>query len=346
MLTGSLPLSALRPKVIDKINKYLSLSSNQSISIGLYANKQKYIIDFGKNEAELSYDIGSVSKTLTGHLILKLAQLGLIDIYLPVSKYLHLKQGSYPTIIELMTHTAGYRHLTPIEITLPMLLRHRYSHRNPYENANCDDVIKALERRNRKSKKYSYRYSDFSHAILSLVAEKVTGQDFCDLICDLAQNEMNMTNTFIKRTKLKPDATYKNKSVPFWKWEKNNPYIAAGGLVSNIYDMISYISLQIESNENYIVNGHKVFQDSFSSRSSVGTTLCWHTYKNSNQLWHVGGVGTFRSSVIINIQKKLGIAVLGNSKGISSANVHYIAKMLYSELKMKKINTNLNSSRK
>lgn len=340
MITEKLPLSSLRPKVTDKINRYLSLSNKQSLSIGLYSNKQKYIIDFGKNEAELHYDIGSVSKTLTGHLIMKLVQRGLIDISLPVSKYLCLKQGSYPTIEELLTHTAGYRHLTPVEITLPMLLRHRYSHRNPYEKTSRNDVIKALERRNRKSKHYSYRYSDFSHAILALVAENVTGQDFCDLICDLVHNDMKLTNTFINRTNFKPDAVYKSKTIPFWKWDKSNPYIAAGGFLSNIYDMLKYISLQIESNENYIVNGHKVFQPSFSDVGRIGTALCWHTYKNSNQLWHVGGVGTFRSSIIINTERKLGVTVLGNSKGINSANVHYIAKMLYSELKLKKIKIN------
>jgi len=66
----------------------------------------------------------------------------------------------------------------------------------------------------------------------------------------------------------------------------------------------------------------------------------WHTYKRSNQLWHVGGVGTFRSSLIFNKKRKLGVAVLGNAKGKASANSHYIAKMLYSELKKKRIRLN------
>ena len=52
----------------------------------------------------------------------------------------------------------------------------------------------------------------------------------------------------------------------------------------------------------------------------------------------MGGVGTFRSSVIFNKKRKLGVVVLGNSKGVASANVHYLAKMLYSEMKINKIN--------
>ena len=63
----------------------------------------------------------------------------------------------------------------------------------------------------------------------------------------------------------------------------------------------------------------------------------WHTYKKSNQLWHVGGVGTFRTSLILNKRLRLGVAVLGNAKGKASANVQYIAKMLHSELKKNRI---------
>lgn len=70
----------------------------------------------------------------------------------------------------------------------------------------------------------------------------------------------------------------------------------------------------------------------------------WHTYKKSNQLWHVGGVGTFRTSVILNKQLRIGVAVLGNAKGKSSANAHYIAKMLYSELKSNKIDLEKNNA--
>ena len=34
---------------------------------------------------------------------------------------------------------------------------------------------------------------------------------------------------------------------------------------------------------------------------------------------------------------KTGVVVLGNTKGVSGVNVHYLAKMIYSELKINKI---------
>ena len=54
----------------------------------------------------------------------------------------------------------------------------------------------------------------------------------------------------------------------------------------------------------------------------------------------IGGVGTYRSSMIFNVKRGIGIIVLGNAIGRRSANVHYLAKLLYSEIRRNKLNTN------
>ena len=108
-------------------------------------------------------------------------------------------------------------------------------------------------------------------------------------------------------------------------------------MVSSIGDVLKYLAVQIESDAPYIAKAHTVCPESALKRSNHLMCIGWHTYQKSNQLWHVGGVGTFRSSIILNKHRKLAVAVLGNAKGRASANAHYIAKMLYSELKNKRI---------
>ncbi len=333
-----LPKSAFRKKLLDRIEQYLSLSDKQTLSVGLYIHGQEYVVGLNEAEEVLSYDIGSVSKTLTAHLILKLAEQGLVELDRPVSAYIELKKGSYPTIYELLTHTAGYGHQTPLEITMPMLLSHRYSHRNPYEKANRAMVLRALNRRNRKKKTYHYGYSDFSYAILAIVAERVAHEPFDRLMEKLLRDDLQLQNTFLTRSNSVPSAVCRGREIPYWHWERENPYIAAGGMVSNIFDMLKYVRLQIESDNGYIVKAHAVCENSFPKGRNIGTCLGWHTYRNSDQLWHVGGVSTFRTSLIANKRRGYGVAVCGNAKGVNSANVHYIAKMLYSEMKLKKIN--------
>ena len=333
-----LSVDALRPKVIKCIEKYISLSKHQSLTVGFYRRGKWFIFSNEDMPTPLLYDIGSVSKTLTAHLILSLVQKGLLDLHTSVSAYLDLPKGEYPTIYQLLTHTAGYGHLTPVEITVPSLLQSRYARRNVYRGCTAQTVLKCLARRkNRKPRGYSY--SDFSYAVLAVVAERVTGEDFCPLFERFVQEELGMHQTVVTAPEhlRQPLAMLGDGAIDFWKWEKNNPYIAGGGLVSNIQDMLAYISLQIESDEPYITDAHQICKESISPKRNLASCIGWHTYTKSNRFWHVGGAGTFRSSVIVNRKRKIGVVVLGNSKGVASANVHYLAKMLYSEMKINKI---------
>ena len=333
-----LGIDAFRPKVHKCIEKYLSLSSHQSLTVGFYKKGKWFVFGNQNDPTSLLYDVGSVSKTMTAHLILSLAQKKLLNLDADVSDYIDLPKGDYPTIYQLLTHTAGYGHLTPAEITVPALLQSGYARRNIYRGCTSQTVVKCLERRkNRKG--HGYSYSDFPYAILAVVAERVTGEQFSTLFERFVQNELQMKNTVITAPEhlRQPCAMLGERIIDFWKWEKDNPYIAGGGLVSNIEDMLAYIALQIESDAPYITAAHQICKASVSPKRNLAMCIGWHTYTNSNQLWHVGGVGTFRSSVIVNRKRKIGVVVLGNSKGVASANVHYLAKMLYSEMKIHKI---------
>ena len=92
MIVKELEKNSFRDKVLNCYDKYLSLSSNQSIAVGIYKNGKCYVFGNGIKESYM-YDIGSISKTMTAHLVLKLVGLNLIDLNLTVDKYLDLKKG-------------------------------------------------------------------------------------------------------------------------------------------------------------------------------------------------------------------------------------------------------------
>ena len=335
----SLDYTALRFKVAEKIKSYLALSENNRLTVGLYCKGNLYIFGDPEEENRLFYDIGSISKTITAHLILKLCGEGTLDMNRTVDSYLPLKKGIYPTLRQLLTHTAGYHHLTPIEVTLPHLVAHGYARKNPYESCTAGTIMKSLERRRFLRPRERYGYSDFASAILAVTAEAVTKKPFSTLFEEFVQKDLGLTNTsfHVDPNSRSPLAAKGKKTLPFWVWKKDNPYIAGGGMVSNIGDVLRYIALQIESDKPYIASAHTVCEESARKNDNHLMCIGWHTYQRSDQLWHVGGVGTFRSSIILNKKRKLGVAVLGNAKGRSSSNAHYIAKMLYSELKNKRV---------
>ena len=335
----SLNYNDLRFKTAEKIKSYLALSDNNRLTVGLYCKGKLYVFGNPEEENRFRYDIGSVSKTVTAHLILKLYGEGELNINYTADRYLPLKKGKYPTLYQLLTHTAGYHHLTPIEVTLPHLIIGGYARKNPYEDCTVKTVIKSLERRRFLKPRERYGYSDFASAILAAVAETVTNRSFSEFFEEFIQKDLGLINTTIEADSERrtPPATKGKRILPFWVWKKDNPYIAGGGMVSNIEDMLRYVALQIESEEPYIASAHNVCERSVLKNDNHLMCIGWHTYKCSNQLLHVGGVGTFRTSIILNKKRKLGVVVLGNAKGKATANSHYIAKMLYSELKNKRI---------
>ena len=338
----SLSYADIRYKTAEKIKSYLALSEHNRLTVGLYKEGKLYVFGEPIEERSFLYDIGSVSKTVTAHLILKLCQEEKLDINCTVDEFLPLKKGKYPTLCQLLTHTASYHHLTPIEVTMPQLIFNGYARKNPYENCTVKTVIQSLERRRFLKPKVRYGYSDFAYAILAAIAETVTKKPFSTLFEEFIQKDLGLVNTVIKADieKRTPPAVKGTRILPFWVWKKGNPYIAGGGMVSNIEDMLRYVAVQIESEEPYITSAHTVCEGSELKNDNHLMCIGWHTYKSSNQLWHVGGVGTFRTSIILNKKRKLGVVVLGNAKGKASANSHYIAKMLYSELKSKRIRLN------
>lgn len=329
-------------KIMKIINDYIGKSKYKNISIGIIIDNKKYKYCFNKSgisNETFEYQIGSVSKTFTAHLILKYALEKLYNLDSNAGELLGLN-GSYPTIDELLTHRAGYGHFTPIEITMKSLLFHSYCKKNPYEKIKKYDVIKCFKRR-KKRKKYYYSYSDFNFAVLAVILETIKKDSFINLMNNFLKNDLNLHNTYVPiKEKLNLYCVKNNKLIFPWRWNGNNPYLAAGGIISNIDDMINYMKIQMNSKEEYINKCHEISDCLKKRKDEILIARGWHAYKSGNHLWHVGGISTHRSSIIISKSRKIGVVVLGNSGGKNKANVHYIAKMIYSYLVRNKKNLN------
>lgn len=324
------------PKAAKSIQAFLDRSETNEIAIGIIGKGVGYYTSGGVSE-ESRFDIGSISKTFTAQVILRLVSEGKLSLEDTADRYLPLKKGKYPTIAQLLTHTAGYGHLTPVEITVPHLLAKGYASKNLYRRVDRKRVLAALSRRKRTKACNRYGYSDFAYAILALIAEEILQQPFCEIMNRYLTEELGLANTEAYPTADRVAVYQGKKLLKPWTWEQDNPYMAGGGVVSTLADMVSYARVQLTDTRPFLLSAQTVHAPSFSAKSNIGTCFGWHTYKKSNQLWHVGGVGMFRSSMIVNRHLGYGVVVLGNASGGRSANVHYIAKLLYSELKKKRI---------
>ncbi len=323
-------------KINALIRQYIGKNEHARFSVGIIVNDTKY--DFNYDHTGLTrecydYEIGSVTKTMTAHLVMKYVCEGRLELDRQAGYYLEL-EGEYPTIYELLTHTSGYRFVTPVELTLGTL-PFRFK-RNIYENVKREQVLAALRKR-KKKKTHGYAYSDFNYAVLALVVEKISNRPMGELLDQFIKKDLGMENTHLLTDACpNTDAVCKSRVVPRWKWTGDNPYLSAGGVFSNVVDMVAYMDLQLHSERDYIQRCHMVNREA--GVREDGLLICpgWHAYKNGNHLWHVGHVGCYRSSIIISKNKGIGVVGMGNASGKQYDRLNYLVKMIYGYLSRNK----------
>lgn len=314
-------------KVKEVINKILKKHYTE-LSIGIVFDSKIKIYEYN-NSGIPYYDIGSISKVFTSIIILKMGRDGLINLDDEINKYLDLKPQRYPTTKELLSHKTGYSYVTPSSITIQSLLK-GYSRKNIYENVKNDKIINTIERIGYRNNKYGY--SDFSYAILTLIIEKIYGKKYIDVFSEFIENNFGLLDTKVINNSIKRKESYLgNKSINNWNWKDDNPYLSAGGIASSIKDMTNFIDMLINKNDEYINDAFQIDQTDDKHNTTFFLSKNHHVYS------HIGGVGTFRSSLSINKKRKIGIIILSNHKGYRKGNVSYLNKMIYNYLRRGKI---------
>ena len=131
-----------------------------SFGISKNQNKNKFLVDDQGSQSyvEYHYEIGSITKLFTGLLLSKAVINGMVSLEDKVSKYLDLIENpNYPTIVELITHTAGLE-LEETEEYLPK--------ENPFIHKKVDSVINELNNYERTKEQYSFSYSNLGAAVI------------------------------------------------------------------------------------------------------------------------------------------------------------------------------------
>ena len=139
-----------------------------------------------------------------------------------------------PTINELLTHTSGYKNYY---FELPMVSNF-LSGRNDFYGINSQAILDKVSDLEISTEDHDYNYSNFGYAVLGLVLEEVYEQDYSQLMDEYLANELNLSNTHIWNKTGDLDH--------YWAWQEDDAYLAAGGLVSNMEDMLAYAQLQLE----------------------------------------------------------------------------------------------------
>ncbi|MDH5717945.1 MAG: beta-lactamase family protein [Spirochaetia bacterium] len=220
-----------------------------------YGAAGKVSLECGKDFQPSHYSrIGSITKTYTAVMILRLSELGIVNLDDSITKYLpgritdEIAHASVITIRQLLNHTSGiYSYTDILSFGLDLL-------NNPYQLNSEEDLLKYI------SGKPGYflpgesmHYSNTNFLLLGLIVENAYGKNLKNAFVDLLKTPLSLNHTFLDPDHMIPEGT----SQGYLNMDSNGDITNAtdylmgqyadGGIVANVFDMYTFM--------NSLVNG-------------------------------------------------------------------------------------------
>ncbi|MEM7487431.1 MAG: serine hydrolase domain-containing protein [Bacteroidota bacterium] len=329
-------------EVIDKNGKkFIKQKNISSVSIGIYKDGHVYTGHFGEivkgkgnppNDKTI-YEVGSVSKTITGYLVAKAVLEQKIKLEDDIRMYLernypNLQFNSTPiTIKNLITHTSG----------LPTFLPNKMNGLYEKRSEEVPEEYLALEKSYDKKKFLNdlasvpitkepgadYSYSNVGAELIGKILEVVYHKSIDELLEENFSDKYNMTTMGIKLDPIQAEnlvrGYWMNSQIPAPN-NLNPLWGTAGGIKMTITDILRYIELQLDNKNPIVSESHKSL---YEMRYPLQIAYYWRVWKDKygTSYHHHGGTSGTQNWLFIYPKYNLGISIITNQSGPKTPNL-------------------------
>jgi len=299
-------------------NHFLIDKRLNSVSIGVVKSGQVYTKHFGELTPNMDntpnnntfYEIGSVSKTMTGLLIAKAVKEGKLELDTNIVKYLpeplsQLSPSNNPvTIKQLLTHTSGIpRSIEELNINKKNLSREAF--------------MLALNTVDTSKYKHQFTYSSAGVELLAYILEMVYQTPFDQLLQRVLIQQANMTNTKVNLTKKELNSFaygYNDQQQLMIAHTKKEILWGSSGFIkSTLTDLTRYMQMQLDK-KNTIAQLSQ--QKLFHVNGSDSMSYLWVAVDNAEtetHFVHHGGVESTQNWIMVFPEYNIAISVITNS---------------------------------
>ncbi|WP_409347114.1 serine hydrolase domain-containing protein [Paenibacillus sp. MBLB4367] len=273
----------------------------------------------GVDSSKFIYEIGSITKTMTGLLLAIGEQNGIWNRSDPLSAFVPEWSSSLfanrTTLLDLVTHTSG---LPVVPGNFKAAIADRL---NPY--AEYDDVrlIEAVLSESPK-KKSKHRYSNYGFGLLGWLLSRRLGTSLHEALAEHIFKPLGMTNAGIGVSRqpsghLLPVYNAKGKPVPHWDFL--DTLEGAGAVRSTMTDMLNYLEAYLHPFYHPLSPAiSECLQEHYAIMPSrgIGVGYSWMMFKEkdgSTTHWHNGGTYGSSSFMSFNRERETGFVILSNN---------------------------------
>ena len=324
LLLGACKSSALliKEKKIDAIVAQYNDDTKPGASVLVYQNDKivfqkgygvKDIRNFEKIEPSTNFRLASVTKQFTAMSILLLAKNNKISLEDPLTKYF----SSFPAygkkikIKHLLTHSSG---LIDYEDLMPS------TQQKQLHDTNCLQLMYLADSLYFPAGT-QYKYSNTGYAILALIVEKVSGQDFATFLKENIFKPLAMKSTlaFEEGKSTVQNRAYGN-SFNNGIWTETDQSLTSavlgdGGIYSNTLDMTKWI----KALWSYKLISPEMQKNAWSRKKLDNGKIIdygygWHIeeYNNITHPYHDGSSIGFRNNILLFPEQKLMVIIFTN----------------------------------
>ena len=287
------------------------------------------------NTADTKHRIGSVTKQFTSALVLQLVEEGRIDLQAPIRTYLPgypEPQGSKVTVHHLLNHTSGIPSYTGLPDFGDRM-------RDPYEPDELIAVVSSMPLEFEPGTDWAYNNSGYF--LLGRILEKVTGEDYADLLRERLLAPLGMDDSGYDDyagIESREAEGYRNTLSGFEHaayLDTSLPY-AAGMMYSTVRDLFRWDRALYDGATPF---GEMATKELWFTPGLQDYAYGWHVAETRigddgpsvRVIEHGGGINGFSTAFRRYPENGNTVIVIDNAEGNSGAVADQIARVLYDQ---------------
>lgn len=273
-------------------------------TVALDGDATHFAVDSGTDPISSSslFQIGSITKTMTGVLLAEAVQRGETSLDTRVKEILDAAGNCGDlTLRDLAAQHHGLPRLPPNLDANVVDEDDPYAH---YTEAHLLEALGQVE----TPQPGSFGYSNFAFMLLGLLLGRLAGSPYAELIRSRVFEPLGMKDSICGLPPATIDAApgySAGRGVPWWGTQLPGP----GGVGSHIEDLARYLRAHIDPESTPLARA-VVLAASVQAGETRKIGLGWHA--QGGGWWHNGGTGGFRSFCAFHPPTRTAVALLAN----------------------------------
>ena len=302
----------------DKMDELLKLLENNKMGMGsvavMHKGKEVYTQSYGyrqlkkkkkKANSKTQYRIGSISKTFTAAIILKLVEEDKLNLESFLDEYFkEIPNANSITINQMLRHRSGIANFTDSPDYLSW-------HTQEQTQAMMVNRIKSLELAFNPGDQFGY--SNSNYYLLALIAEKISGKTYSELLREYITAPFKLKNTRVgDQIQVKKNQALSYNRLKNWELsEETHMSIPLGGgnIISTPSDLNTFFKALFQGK----IISMQSLENMMLIEEGVGLGIFEFPFIDQMAYGHTGGIDGFRSIALYQPNEDFGLAITANA---------------------------------